>query len=79
MRITRRELGSLALGSAAALMSEGANAGAATSALPGACDCHVHIIGPQAKYPMVPYRAYTPPEASVAQLKALRGRIDEPL
>jgi len=75
MRITRRELGSLALGSAAALMSEGANAGAATSALASACDCHVHIIGPQDKYPMVPYRAYTPPEASVAQLKALRARI----
>src|SRR5215510_7295677 len=75
MRITRREFGSLALGSAAALMSEDANAAAGTGALPGACDCHVHIIGPQAKYPLVPYRAYTPPEASVAQLKALRTRI----
>jgi predicted TIM-barrel fold metal-dependent hydrolase len=76
MRITRRAFGSLALGlPAAALMSEGANAGAATNALPGACDCHVHIIGPQDKYPMVGYRAYTPPQATVAQLRALRTRI----
>jgi predicted TIM-barrel fold metal-dependent hydrolase len=65
----------LALGSAAALMSEGANAGAATNALPGACDCHVHIIGPPDKYPMVEKRAYTPPQATVAQLKAFRSRI----
>jgi predicted TIM-barrel fold metal-dependent hydrolase len=65
----------IALGSAAALMTETANAGAAPAALPGACDCHVHIIGPQSKYPMVPYRAYTPPEATVAQLKALRTRL----
>jgi predicted TIM-barrel fold metal-dependent hydrolase len=76
MRITRREFGSFALGlPAAALMSETANAGAATNALPGACDCHVHIIGPTDKYPMVPYRAYTPPQATVAQLRAMRSRI----
>src|SRR4030095_7630132 len=75
MRLTRRALGSLALGSAAALMSEGANAGAATNALPSACDCHVHIIGPPDKYPMVEKRAYTPPQATVAQLKTLRSRI----
>jgi len=75
MPITRRAFGSLALGSAAALMSEGANAGAATGVLPGACDCHVHIIGPRDKYPMVANRAYTPPQATVAQLRALRSRI----
>jgi len=75
MQITRRDFGALALGSAAALMSEEANAGAATGVLPGACDCHVHIIGPRATYPMVANRAYTPPEATVAQLRALRSRI----
>jgi len=32
----------------------------------GACDCDVHIIGPAAQYPMSAQRAYTPPEASVA-------------
>lgn len=77
MKITRREFGGLAvgaLGSAATLMSETAH-GAATNALPDACDCHVHIIGPADKYPMVPYRAYTPPPATVAQLRAMRSRI----
>jgi predicted TIM-barrel fold metal-dependent hydrolase len=75
MQITRRELGALAIGSAAALMSEGAHAGAATGVLPGACDCHVHIIGPRDKYPMTATRTYTPPQATVAQLRALRSRI----
>jgi predicted TIM-barrel fold metal-dependent hydrolase len=41
----------------------------------GACDCHVHIIGPIAQYPMSPQRGYTPPEASVADLEALRQRL----
>ena len=35
----------------------------------GACDCHVHVIGPQSKYPMVADRVYTPPEAGVSELK----------
>jgi predicted TIM-barrel fold metal-dependent hydrolase len=43
--------------------------------LAGACDCHVHIVGPVAHYPMSPQRGYTPPEASVADLKALRQRL----
>ena len=42
---------------------------------PGATDCHVHIIGPADKYPMVPNRPYTPPTASVAQLKAMHARL----
>jgi predicted TIM-barrel fold metal-dependent hydrolase len=43
--------------------------------LAGACDCHVHIVGPIVKYPMSAQRGYTPPEASVADLKALRRRL----
>src|SRR5262245_61050083 len=74
MDITRRELGALSVGALAGLMSEDANA-AAAPVLAGACDCHVHIIGPQDKYPMVAKRAYTPPTATVAQLKALRTRL----
>lgn len=71
MRITRRGLGPLALGAAASVaMSE-----SEAAELTGATDCHVHIIGPQSKYPMVEKRAYTPPEASVAQLKAMHARI----
>jgi predicted TIM-barrel fold metal-dependent hydrolase len=38
----------------------------------GAIDCHNHIVGPQTKYPMAANRAYTPPEASVSQLRSLR-------
>jgi predicted TIM-barrel fold metal-dependent hydrolase len=36
----------------------------------GACDCHIHVIGPQAKYPMAADRVYTPPECGVPQLRA---------
>lgn len=40
------------------------------NALPeGACDCHVHVVGDPAVYPMIPDRPYTPPPASVADLK----------
>ena len=34
----------------------------------GACDCHVHVFGPAARYPLAPDRAYTPPEASLEDL-----------
>ncbi|WP_170765870.1 amidohydrolase family protein [Ruegeria lacuscaerulensis] len=38
---------------------------------PLACDCHSHVFGPQEKYPMVPDRFYTPPEASLASYEHL--------
>jgi len=41
----------------------------------GATDCHNHIVGPQSKYPMAANRTYTPPEAPVAQLRALRSQL----
>src|SRR5579863_834244 len=71
MRISRREMGMLALGAIAgpAVSAEAADI------FPGATDCHVHIIGPQSKYPMTPNRPYTPPEATVAQLKAMHARL----
>lgn len=37
--------------------------------LPGACDCHVHVVGDRARYPMVSDRHYTPGPASVKDLK----------
>ena len=37
----------------------------------GACDCHVHVFGPAARYPFDPGRAYTPGDASVEELLAL--------
>ena len=35
----------------------------------GACDAHVHVIGPAARYPMVAERHYTPGPASVQSLQ----------
>ena len=72
MGISRRDFGSLALGSLAGFTVSGE---AAAQTFAGATDCHVHIIGPRDKYPMVANRPYTPPEASVAQLKAMHGRL----
>ncbi len=37
--------------------------------LPGACDCHVHVVGSTQDYPMVSERHYTPGPASVADLR----------
>jgi predicted TIM-barrel fold metal-dependent hydrolase len=34
-----------------------------------ACDCHIHIIGPQTLYPMTSPRVYTPPEADTQMLR----------
>ncbi len=36
---------------------------------PGACDCHVHVVGDQTHYPMVAGRHYTPGSASVIDLR----------
>ncbi len=35
---------------------------------PGACDTHVHVLGPYDTYPMSPERSYTVPEAPVGKL-----------
>jgi predicted TIM-barrel fold metal-dependent hydrolase len=65
-------------GASAAGMA-GASAGAASGPIDdmplSACDCHVHIVGPAAKYPMDPNRSYTAGEASTAELRALRKRL----
>jgi predicted TIM-barrel fold metal-dependent hydrolase len=78
--MTRRRFGALAVGTLAGVaLPRSAGAAAARPALPaGAIDCHIHIVGPQAKYPMAPGRTYTPPEASVAELKVLREQIHVP-
>ncbi|MFZ4409730.1 MAG: amidohydrolase family protein [Paracraurococcus sp.] len=38
---------------------------------PGACDAHCHVFGPADRYPYAPDRAYTPPDAPVADLRRL--------
>lgn len=77
MRLTRREFGGLAAASfAGAMLPRGAEAGGPFSDMPaGAIDVHNHIVGPLSKYPMTPNRTYTAPEASVAQLRALRVQL----
>ncbi len=41
----------------------------------GACDCHVHIFGPDDRFPFAPDRKYTPPNASIADLNALHKAL----
>ncbi|MGE0095498.1 MAG: amidohydrolase [Alphaproteobacteria bacterium] len=38
---------------------------------PGTTDCHLHIFGPYARYPLQPNRSFTPPEASLANYERL--------
>ena len=74
--LTRRRFSRLAASSAAtALPFTAASAQELSAMPPDFCDCHVHIVGPAARYPMSPARGYTPPEASVADLLALRRRL----
>jgi predicted TIM-barrel fold metal-dependent hydrolase len=42
---------------------------------PGACDCHVHVFGPAARFPLAPGRTYTPADASIEELLALQKRL----
>jgi predicted TIM-barrel fold metal-dependent hydrolase len=77
VNLSRREFAKLATASAAgAIVSPSAFAASPLPDMPaGAIDVHNHIVGPMAKYPMAPTRTYTPPEASVAQLRALRTQL----
>jgi 2-pyrone-4,6-dicarboxylate lactonase len=40
-----------------------------------ACDCHVHVVGPKRRYPLIPRRSYTPMDAPVEELHAMLGRL----
>jgi predicted TIM-barrel fold metal-dependent hydrolase len=76
LAMTRRAFGKVtASGVFAALPNFSALANEVSDMPAGACDCHVHIVGPSTQYPMVPRRTYTPPEASVADLLAMRRRL----
>src|SRR5258708_11323446 len=74
MTLTRREFAIASLGTLAASRTAWA-AGPLADMPAGAIDVHNHIVGPMAKYPMAAKRTYTPPEASVAQLRALRTEL----
>jgi predicted TIM-barrel fold metal-dependent hydrolase len=76
MSLTRRQFGQMAGASiAASAFSVRAMAASPNAMPPDAVDCHNHIMGPQDKYPYAADRSYTPPQATVADLKALRARI----
>jgi predicted TIM-barrel fold metal-dependent hydrolase len=42
---------------------------------PGACDCHVHVIGPKARFPLAPAHRYTPKDALAGELAAMLARL----
>src|SRR4051794_31065299 len=42
---------------------------------PHACDCHTHIFGDPAKYPLWPGRGYTPEPATPAEMAALHRAL----
>jgi predicted TIM-barrel fold metal-dependent hydrolase len=45
-------------------------------ALPrGACDCHLHVLGPYERYPLAADRSYTAPPATTADLRRLLERM----
>jgi predicted TIM-barrel fold metal-dependent hydrolase len=41
----------------------------------GACDCHVHVFGDPTRFPMSADRLYTPPPASVGDLRRVLGKL----
>jgi predicted TIM-barrel fold metal-dependent hydrolase len=41
----------------------------------GACDCHVHVIGPKHRFPLAAERTYTPRDAVTAELAAMLERL----
>ena len=76
MSLTRRAFGGMAAASLAASALGARSWAAAPPAMPaGAVDCHNHIMGATGKYPYAADRVYTPPEAPVSALKALRAEI----
>lgn len=42
---------------------------------PGACDTHMHVFGPPSRYPYLPVRSYTTPDASLADYQRVRDRL----
>src|SRR5919197_1357866 len=42
---------------------------------PGACDTHVHVIGPKDRYPLGSVRTYTPQDAPLSALRRMLSRL----
>lgn len=78
--LTRRQ--ALRIGGAAIAISAAGPPARATLRTPidfavpeGACDCHVHIVGDPARFPMAADRVYTPPPASPEMLLELHRAL----
>lgn len=41
-----------------------------TPPIPGTCDCHMHVVGPYAAYPLRETRSFTPPESTLDDYRA---------
>ena len=41
----------------------------------GACDCHTHIVGDPQRFPFAAQRIYTPPTASIEEMRALHSKL----
>src|SRR3954467_6350588 len=81
-RMTRRNLFAAATATGAFLCERTAFAKASQPSTPvnfevppNACDCHTHIIGNPARFPMWPGRAYTPDGAEPAEMAALHRAL----
>lgn len=44
-------------------------------AMPGSCDCHLHVFGPAERYPYGRDLRYAPPLAPLGEYRALAGRL----
>jgi predicted TIM-barrel fold metal-dependent hydrolase len=54
----------------------GVRQSAPTSLLPpGATDCHTHVFGPASRFPYAEDRVYTPPDASIEDLRRLHAHL----
>jgi predicted TIM-barrel fold metal-dependent hydrolase len=53
-----------------------AEAPSAADVTPAGWDCHAHLFGPYARYPLTAQRSYTPPEATQADYLKLLARLD---
>jgi predicted TIM-barrel fold metal-dependent hydrolase len=42
---------------------------------PGACDCHAHVFGPHAEFPLSPNREFTPPECLLPRYLRMLGAL----
>jgi predicted TIM-barrel fold metal-dependent hydrolase len=83
--LSRREVLIGAATAAAATLARGGTPVFATASQPstpvnfdvpaGACDTHTHVFGDPQRFPFAPARAYTPEQASIAEMRALHTAL----